>query len=197
MAEVKILIQGYTSADKPGTKERSCPTITLVKDGRSVIVVDPGTLASQEVLVNALKKEGLSPNDVNTVFLTHSHIDHFASVGVFPKVTIVEYYGAWKNDSVKDRPVNLTKNIQILETPGHSYTGLTLLVETSLGVIAICGDVFWKRNYPKVDKYADNPKKLKESRKKLLKIADYIIPGHAGMFKVKKWSPTGKPVVPP
>jgi len=186
MPEVKILVKGYTSADKPGKKERSCSTITLVKDGRSVIVVDPGTLASQEVLVKALKKEGLSPADVNVVFLTHSHIDHFASVGMFPKATIVEYYGAWKNDAVKDRPSNLTKNIQILETSGHSYTGLTLLVKTSIGKVAVCGDVFWKENYPVVDKYADNSKKLKESRRKLLRVADYIVPGHAGMFKVIK-----------
>lgn len=184
MPEVKILVQGYTPADKPGKNERTCPTITLVRDGRSVIVVDPGTLVNRNVLIKALKKEDLSLDDVNIVFLTHSHIDHFANLGLFPKATIVEYYGAWKNDVVKDRSVNLTKNIQILKTPGHSFSGLTLLVKTSAGMIAICGDVFWKENYPLVDKYADNPKKLKESRKKVLKIADYIIPGHAGMFKV-------------
>lgn len=186
MPEVKILVQGYTSADKPGKKERTCPTVTLVRDGRSVIVVDPGTLTNREVLIKALKKEGLSLTDVNTVFLTHSHIDHFANVGMFSKATVVEYFGAWKNDMVKDRPTSLTKNIQILETPGHSFSGLTLLVKTSIGTVAVCGDVFWKENYPEVDKYADNPKKLKASRKKVLRLADYIVPGHAGMFKVKK-----------
>lgn len=184
MLEVKVLVQGYTSADKPGKIERTCPTITLVRDGRLVIVVDPGTLVNRNVLIKALKKEGLSPDDVKTVFLTHSHIDHFVNVGMFPKATIVEYFGSWKNDTVKDCPTNLTKNIQILETPGHSFSGLTLLVKTSIGTIAVCGDVFWKENYPKVDKYADNLKKLKESRKKVLRLADYIVPGHAGMFKV-------------
>ena len=186
MAEVKILVKGYVSADKPGKTEKTCPTITLIRDGRFVIVVDPGTLISQKVLINALKKEGLSLGDVNTVFLTHSHIDHFANVGMFPKATIIEYYGAWKSNFVKNRPVNLTKNIQILETPGHSFSGLTLSVKTSIGTIAICGDVFWKENYPEVDKYADNPKKLKETRKKVLEIADYVIPGHADTFKVIK-----------
>ena len=33
--------------------------------------------------------------------------------------------------------------------------------------------------------YASDIKKLKQSRKKVLKLADFIIPGHAGMYKVK------------
>jgi hypothetical protein len=36
------------------------------------------------------------------------------------------------------------------------------------------------------DPYVKNEKDLKESRKKVLEIADYIIPGHGKMFKVQK-----------
>ena len=62
MAEVKILIKGYTSADSAaaGDEEKTCPTITLIKDGTNVIVVDPGVLESQTVLVDKLKDEELS-----------------------------------------------------------------------------------------------------------------------------------------
>jgi len=38
-------------------------------------------------------------------------------------------------------------------------------------------------NYPKKDSYASDPKKLAASRKKLLGIADYIIPGHGDTYK--------------
>ena len=34
--------------------------------------------------------------------------------------------------------------------------------------------------------YASDIKKLKQSRKKVLKLADFIIPGHAGTYKIKK-----------
>ena len=186
MAEVKILIEGYTTADKPGEEEKTCPTITLVRDQNLVIVVDPGVLENQSILVDALKREGLSLEDVNVVFLTHSHIDHFRNAGIFPNAKVIEYYGVWDKNKVEDRENQLTENIEIIETPGHNYTSLTLLVKTNLGKVAICGDVFWKENYPEIDEYADDPEKLKETRKKLLEIADYIIPGHAGMFKVKK-----------
>ena len=38
----------------------------------------------------------------------------------------------------------------------------------------------------KEDDYANDMEKLKESRKKALEIADYIIPGHGKKFKVEK-----------
>ena len=38
-------------------------------------------------------------------------------------------------------------------------------------------------DFPEKDQYAQNMEKLKITRKELLKIADYIIPGHGNMFK--------------
>jgi glyoxylase-like metal-dependent hydrolase (beta-lactamase superfamily II) len=61
-------------------------------------------------------------------------------------------------------------------------------VKTDQGKIAICGDVFWKKDYPKTpedDPYADDRKTLKKTRKKVLEMADYIIPGHGRIFRVK------------
>ena len=53
MAEVKILVEGYTNADSAAEsgEEKSCPTITLVKDKDVVMVVDPGVLEDQNILV--------------------------------------------------------------------------------------------------------------------------------------------------
>lgn len=183
MAEVKVLIEGYNI---PGEQEKTRPTITLVKDGKIAIVVDPGVLENQNLLIRTLKKEKISLKQITAVFLTHSHIDHFRNIGMFPDAEVIEYFGSWKNNISEDRKNQITKDIKIIETPGHNYTSLSLLVNTEMGKVAVCGDVFWKENFPKKDPYADNPKKLQESRKKLLKIADYIVPGHAGMFKVKK-----------
>jgi len=39
MAEVKILIEGYTTADtKESGEEKTCPTITLIKDKNTGIL---------------------------------------------------------------------------------------------------------------------------------------------------------------
>ncbi len=187
-ARVKILIEGHTNIDSlgDGDKEQTQPTVTLVQEDDLVMVVDPGILESQEVLVDALKKEGLTVEDVNMVFITHSHIDHYRNVGMFPKAKILEYGGIWDKTSVEPWAEDYTENLQILHTPGHDYTGISLFATTETGVVAICGDVFWRENYPADphdDAYASNPEKLIDSRKLVLKKADFIIPGHAGMYK--------------
>ena len=78
-AEVKILVEGFTNADSidEAGEERTQPTITLVRDGDLVIVVDPGVLENQQILVDALKRENLTVQDVNIVCVTHSHFDHY------------------------------------------------------------------------------------------------------------------------
>lgn len=187
-AKVKILIEGYTNADskaESGGEEKTCPTITLVRDGGLVIVVDPGVLDSQQILINALQNEGLTISDVNMICITHSHIDHYRNIGMFPKAKTLEYFGVWDKGRCEDWQEHFTPNIQILRTPGHDYTSITLFVNTDNGIVAICGDVFWRENKPETDAYATEPEKLRESRQTVLKLADWIIPGHGKMYKVE------------
>ena len=90
----------------------------------------------------------------------------------------------------------LGSDIEILETPGHVLEHLSLLINTPKGKVALAGDCLWwvkgEKQMVNVNKKDDSHpkdldmKKLIASRKKLLKIADYIIPGHGKMFKVKK-----------
>lgn len=189
MAKVKILLEGYASDDGKGEdedNEKTCATISLVQDEGINIVVDPGVLESQKDLVDTLKKEGLEIKDINYVFLTHSHIDHYRNAGMFPDAKILEFYGLWEKNSVGDLPEQISDDIKIIKTPGHDKTSLTLLVKTEEGLVTICGDVFWKEDCPENDPYADDPDELQENRKKLKEIADFIVPGHSGMYKVKK-----------
>ena len=184
MAEVKVLIEGYASSLDTGG--HSCSTVALVQDKGLNIIIDPGTLPNQKMLIDKLKKVGLDVDDINIVFITHSHMDHYRNIGMFPKAKALDYWGWWESDVWNEYKNPLTNNIKIIRTPGHSSDGVTLLVETSKGKIAICGDVFWKEDYPKNDPYANNKKKLRESREKVIKMADWIIPGHGKMFKVEK-----------
>jgi len=188
MAEVKILIEGYTNADSVASsgEEKTCPTITLVKDKNLIMVVDPGVLEDQKILIGKLKEESLTIDDVDIVCITHSHIDHYRNIGMFPRAKTLEYWGLWDKNTVEDWKEQFTDDIRIIKTPGHSYDSITLLVKTDKGIVAICGDVFWKENFPEDDAYASDKEKLKESRKKVLEMAEWVIPGHGKMFKVEK-----------
>jgi len=92
-AEVKILVEGYTTADAKAEnrgEEKTCATISLIRDKDLAIVVDPGVLESQQILIDALKKERLALEDVDVVCITHSHIDHYRNIGMFKEFIAVQ-----------------------------------------------------------------------------------------------------------
>jgi len=190
MAEVKILVEGYTVEDsKRWGKEETCPTITLVRDRNLMIVVDPGVLENQEVLIKKLEEEGLRVDDIDVVCITHSHMDHYRNIGMFPKAKTLICGELWEGSRVMNWNKQLTDNVEIVETPGHSSDSISLLVKTKKGIVAIVGDVFWKEAFPLSvadDPYADDREKLEQSREKIMKSADYVIPGHGKMFKTRK-----------
>lgn len=180
MAKVTVLLEGFLSKDSGG---HTRPNIILVQDKNLNIVIDPGVVASQKLIIDALKKENLNLDDIDMVFLTHAHLDHSRNVGMFAKAKSIWFGDLWDGDVEKSCPEKLSADIRFIETPGHSYDSTTMLVKTNEGLVAICGDVFWQKNYPKNDPYATDNKNLAASRAKVLKLADIIIPGHGKAFR--------------
>jgi len=194
MTEVKILIQGY--AREENGVEAASPSTILIKDSGLKIIVDPGT--NKLLLLNALAKEGLKPDDIDLVFLTHYHVDHILNIRLFPNKDILDGNIIYRDDKEISFAGKIPNtNIKVIETPGHAHEHACLLAKTEKGRIVIAGDLWWwsddqkqKTDYKSLinhkDPYVKDKKALKKSRKKILEIADYIIPGHGKMFKVKK-----------
>ncbi len=196
MAEIKVLIEGY--ARKEDDSEFASCSTTLIKEKELNIIVDPGM--NRKMLLDALKKEKLSASDVDYVVLTHYHLDHSLLTGIFENAKIIDNECVYSWDGKienHDGKIPGTK-IEIIKTPGHDMFHCSVLVDTQkLGKVAIVGDVFWwpdedeqKTDMENLmnheDPYVKNREQLSESRKKVLDFADYIIPGHGKMFKVRK-----------
>jgi glyoxylase-like metal-dependent hydrolase (beta-lactamase superfamily II) len=195
MATIKILIEGYAKEFENGCTASS--TTCLITTDDKKIITDPG--CNRQKLLEALQKEKLTTDDIDYVFLSHCHPDHVLLAGIFEKAKYVTFDSNLIYDkdllTTFDRHV-LGKDIEIIETPGHVLEHLSLLVDTPQGKVAIAGDVIWWIDGDKqiIDvnqkdhsqSKGMNMKTLIESRKKLLKISDYIIPGHGKMFKVNK-----------
>ncbi|HIH10612.1 TPA: MBL fold metallo-hydrolase [Candidatus Woesearchaeota archaeon] len=195
MADVKILIEGYARKIEKGWIASS--TTCLVTTKNKKIITDPG--CNREKLLAALNKERLLTADIDYVFLSHQHPDHILLAGIFEKARFITFDTnlMYNNDILTEFDKHeLGKEIEIIETPGHVLEHISLIVNTSLGKIAIVGDVifFLENEYQIFDLHQKdhsqakgmNMKTLIESRKKLLEAADYIIPGHGKMFKVEK-----------
>lgn len=192
MNEFKILIEGYARTAKTGWIANS--TVVLIKSNSKNIIVDPGF--DRKELLDSLSKENLNTSDIDYVFLTHGHIDHALLAGIFENATIVDELYIYQKDLISEHNgIIPDTNLKIIRTPGHMHDHCSLIVKTEKGIYAVAGDVFWwtddQEQKVEIEKSDNDPehmdiKKLIESRKKLLELADYIIPGHGKMFKVEK-----------
>lgn len=190
-ATVKVLIEGYARQVENGWIASS--TTCLVISSGMKIITDPG--CNRQKLMAALSNENLSAEDIDFVFLSHGHPDHMMLCGIFTKAKLVTYDDHLVYD--QDRMVKFDKHImgpytEVISTPGHTPDHLSLLVQTANGVVAIAGDVFWWYDEEKQDpgkaalSHGDDHQKLAESRRTLLRMADFIIPGHGKIFPVQK-----------
>lgn len=192
MTEVKILIEGY-AREENGVLLASSTTV-LVTDNGLNILVDPG--ANRKLLLEALGKQGLKPEDIDIVFLTHYHLDHILNIRLFTGKNIYDGDTIYSDDKEVEYSGNIPNtSVQVISTQGHASEHCSLLIETGKGKIVIAGDVFWwwDNEEQKTDKeslmkredpYSVDKETLNESRRKLLEISDYIVPGHGKMFRV-------------
>ena len=194
MAEVKILVEGYAKKIKDGWLASS--TVILAEDNNKKIIVDPG--CNRTGLLKKLAKNQLNTADIDYVVLTHNHTDHQLLTGIFENAGVLNDTEIYDNDKQIDhKGIVPGTDLKIIPTPGHDQFHCALIAPTNDGTYVVAGDVFWwmddeeqKIDYESLikhkDPYVKDEKVLENSRKKILELADYIIPGHGKMFKVTK-----------
>jgi len=193
MTKIKVLIEGYAKELKGGWRASS--SVVLVNNRNKKILIDTG--CNRKKLIDSLRKEKLETGDVDFVILTHNHLDHTLLAGIFENAKVLTTEEIYTNDKqvVHNNIVSGT-DLKIIQTPGHCNEHCSVIVSVGKETYVVAGDVFWWVDIEKQsldvnqidDAHVDevNMKKLIQSRKNLLKIADYIIPGHGKMFKVDK-----------
>lgn len=192
MAKVKVLIEGYAKEIAGGWRASS--TTTLVQENGLNIIIDPGI--NRELLLEKLSEEGLKPEDINYVLMTHFHPDHNYLAAIFAKAKALDDELIYDSDEgIEHGGVVPGTDLEIISTPGHEKFHASLVVPTAEGTVVVAGDVFWwtddeEQDTSSVealmshkDPFVKDAKALEESRRKILKIANLIIPGHGEMFR--------------
>ncbi len=187
MVEVKVLIEGSVKAVKRGVT-KVVGTTTLVRDGAVNLIVDPGMLRNASDLLSSLRREGLTPGRVNCVFVSHHHIDHTRNIALFPNAKVVDFWAIYDRDRWIDHDgdgYRISKNVKMLQTPGHTEEDASLAIRTDKGTY-VTTHLWWHEDFtPKKDPLAWNQRLLEENRKRVLKIADFIIPGHGKIISLR------------
>jgi glyoxylase-like metal-dependent hydrolase (beta-lactamase superfamily II) len=188
-AAVHVLVAGYAREDDDG--EHVGSTITLIQDGQTVIIVDPGMVASRDRLLAALAGHGVTPAEVTDVVFSHHHPDHTVNAALFPAARIHDHWAIYDGDLWISRPADgyvVSPSVRLLATPGHTPEDITTLAATPRGVHA-CTHAWWAADGPAVDPFAPDPAVLTASRARILAVASVIIPGHGPAFDPAETTP--------
>jgi glyoxylase-like metal-dependent hydrolase (beta-lactamase superfamily II) len=182
MTTVHLLHAGY-AGDRVGS------SIVLVRDGDALIVVDPGMVARRSLILEPLAGLGVAPDAVTHVFLSHHHPDHTVNIALFPNAEVVDFWARYRDDLWLDHDGDgylLAPRSQLWLTPGHTQEDATLVVEADDGVYAMT-HLWWREDRtPEVDPLADDQSSIEAGRARVLAVADVVIPGHGGPFRVTR-----------
>jgi glyoxylase-like metal-dependent hydrolase (beta-lactamase superfamily II) len=188
-ATVYVLHEGYVGRD--GDDERVAGTVTLIIDGDAVIVVDPGMVASREVLLATLVEHGPAAGDVTDVVFSHHHPDHTVNAALFPAARIHDHWAMYVGDHWVGRDaegLGLAPSVRLLRTPGHTAEDISTVASTPSDVV-VCTHAWWSADGPPEDPLGSDAAALHTSRARLLTVASLIVPGHGAAFRPDESTP--------
>jgi Zn-dependent hydrolases, including glyoxylases len=175
----------------------------IYEKGSDRIAIDSGFGVS--ILKREFSLLGIDPNDISSLFLTHSDFDHASGLSVFqnaqiylsfyeePMITrkVARKFGIIYNQKIK-RTYNLLKDndevtvgtikVKAIATPGHTPGSMSYLIDDE---ILFVGDAFRLidgKAYPNSPFYCMDTEKQKESIRKLAALngIHLVLTAHGG-----------------
>ncbi|HSD59128.1 MAG TPA: MBL fold metallo-hydrolase [Methanotrichaceae archaeon] len=183
MPRVSVLKPGSLIRDESGNLLDARSSVTLVTTGSRKIVVDTGLKGEEGLIIDALARRGLGPEDIDTVVNTHSHPDHCGNNHLFSQAVRLMPAGG----------ETIAPGVLAMATPGHTLDSISVVVEASgataeiAEVIVIAGDAlptlnnFLKGVPPAL--HVDRSLAV-SSMSRIIEIADIVVPGHDRPFSV-------------
>ena len=177
-AELHVLTNGYAH-------DRVASTVTLVREGDAIIVVDPGMVAARSAILDPLAALGIHPDEVTDVVFSHHHPDHTVNAALFLHARIHDFMATYEADLWSDRDPEgppLAPSVQLLSTPGHTDEDLSTIVQTADGLVVLT-HLWWSVEGPADDPFARDRDLLRASREAVLALDPaLIVPGHGAAF---------------
>jgi glyoxylase-like metal-dependent hydrolase (beta-lactamase superfamily II) len=184
--------------------------VYLVDCKSELALIDAGVSADVSKICKNIKTAGLNPEDISTLFITHSHIDHVGGAASFREKygckTVaheldsealekadLELTGAvWYDQKLIPCKVDVklsgsegdfpvgNKAFRWFHTPGHTPGSISILLNTSGGNILFAQDV----HGPFMSQFHCNISDWANSMKKLVSLDfDILAEGHFGIYR--------------
>jgi len=180
--------------------ENNCNTYVI--KGEKTVLIDPGHSRYLGQVFNQMEKDGISPEEINVVIITHSHPDHFEGLELFldkpVKIAMNREEERYLLESgkllfemmrqplpkiqidfyLKEGELHLEeKTFHVYQTPGHSPGSLSIYWPERK--VLFTGDLIFYGGIGRTDFLEGNSKLLMESIERLADLdTEILLPGH-------------------
>jgi hydroxyacylglutathione hydrolase len=180
--------------------ENNCNTYVI--RGERAVLVDPGHSRYLDLLLEQMERDGIDIGEIDLVFTTHAHPDHFEAVEAFVERDVRMTMSAEEERyllgngrgfyEMMGRPLPafrvdfhlregefhaVGETFQVLETPGHSPGSLSLYWPRRK--VLFTGDVVFAGGVGRTDFPEGSTQALSKSLDKLAGLeVDLLLPGH-------------------
>jgi glyoxylase-like metal-dependent hydrolase (beta-lactamase superfamily II) len=180
--------------------ENNCNTYLI--RGEITILIDPGHSRHVPNLFHQMEGDGISPEEISLIILTHSHPDHFEGLEAFlnkpVKIAMNQEEERYLLESgkllfemmgqpmpefrvdfyLREGELHLSKELfQIYQTPGHSPGSLSIYWPEKK--VLFTGDLVFYGGIGRTDFQGGNSKLIKESIERMSHLdTELLLPGH-------------------
>ncbi|WP_321368940.1 MBL fold metallo-hydrolase [uncultured Desulfuromusa sp.] len=212
MLDFSILLPGVPVSSLRGAL--GWGTVALIKQKDHNILFDTGSYGDRKQLVDSLAEHNLKPDQIDILFVSHLHFDHFLNAELFPQAKI------WVSERDLDYVLNrefidcedpyvpdvmirhmkahltpyrdgeeIVNGLNAISLPGHTPGTSGLLAKD--GRVLFAGDAV--KNLWEFDKNISPPAFFSselavENYKTIKEIAEIVVPGHDNPFRIKQES---------
>jgi N-acyl homoserine lactone hydrolase len=187
--EVIELVRGFIRKEE-GVIMEANSSVTLVICGDRKIIIDTSTPDKREEILSGLEARGISPQEVDTVVLTHLHGDHTSNNDLFPNAEFLAHVDELPPRGIEPilEDQEICDGVRLVHTPGHTRGSMSVVVEADRTYV-VAGDALPTRdNYLKWVPPGLNyfPELALKSMAKIVEWGEVIVPGHDAAFEVDR-----------
>jgi N-acyl homoserine lactone hydrolase len=204
-----VLFEGFPGKSNRGFLGWSS---AVLLNNRRFGLFDTAGFGERIELINRLRAQNVQPQDIDFIILSHFHFDHVANISLFPHAKVYLHESEVRHileDSSVDLvvPVELfhslyesgrlvilrgekgvVENYDWFRTPGHTPGCISISFQQNGETFVLAADAIKNLLEAQTGEVwmSTNPEMSRESIKKILDRADWILPGHDRLLHVRR-----------